>query len=120
MILKYNFYTICWAIIILIVSIVNVGTNANIEIHVIDKIVHTGMYGLLALLMIVGFLKQRSSNYIRFNAIRLSVIITTMYGISIEIVQSFIPERGFDWVDMIANTIGAFIGFGLFVLIYKL
>ena len=96
MILKYNFYTISWASVILIVSIVNVGTNANIEIHIIDKIIHTIMYGILALLMIVGFLKQRSNSYIRFNAIRLSVLITGFYGILIEIIQSFTPERGFD------------------------
>lgn len=120
MILKYNFYAICWAFVILTLSTVNVGTNANMELHILDKLVHAGMYAILTLLMIIGFLKQRKSNYIRFNAIRLSVIVTAIYGILMEIIQSFTPERGFDWIDMMANILGAFLGFGLFVLIYKL
>lgn len=120
MILKYNFYTICWACIIFIISVVTVGSNANIEIAFFDKLVHAGMYGILALLMIVGFLKQRSYNYIRFNAIQLSVVITVLYGVLIEIIQGFTPDRSFDWLDMVANTLGAFIGFGLFIVIYKL
>ncbi len=120
MILKYNFYTICWACVICIVSVVTIGNNANIEFKLFDKLVHTGMYAVLGLLMIIGFLKQRQYNYVRFNAIRLSVLITAFYGMLIEIIQGFIPNRGFDWFDMMANTLGAFIGFGLFIVIYKL
>ncbi|MCP4520079.1 MAG: VanZ family protein [Cytophagales bacterium] len=120
MLLKYNFYTICWALVILILSVVASSTNANIEISLVDKLVHAGMYATLAFFMIVGFLKQRSQRYIHFNAIRLSIIVCTSYGLLIEVMQSFLQYRTFDLWDLLANTVGTFIGWGLFIIIYKL
>ena len=37
-----------------------------------------------------------------------------LYGLLIELLQTFIPQRGFDYADVTADIIGAFVGVILF------
>lgn len=78
------------------------------------------MFGTLSFLMIVGLKKQSESTYLHFHAIVVSVTVTIIYGASIECLQLFVPGRSFEWLDLIANTIGAVLGYIMFLVIYKL
>jgi VanZ family protein len=85
-----------------------------------DKIVHFFVFAVLTFLFILGFSKQYTYLFFRYNAVLLAVLISTLYGIIIEIGQTFIPERGLEFSDILANSVGVFAGWFVFYLIYKI
>jgi VanZ family protein len=123
MFFRYNFFPICWALVMLLLTLTpgeNMPeTSLWDNLLSFDKIAHLFMFAVLVFLMIVGLNKQYKYRFLRDKALQISVIAGISYGIVIEIVQLFIPGRGFELADIFANTIGCFIGFGLFYLIYK-
>lgn len=80
--------------------------------YYIDKLVHAGMFALLAYLFIYpmaksGLTAARKRNY--FIKIALAA---TIWGVTIELIQKyFIPGRSFDWLDCLGDGIGALIAF---------
>jgi len=74
-----------------------------------DKLAHAGAYALLAYLLFRVFQLTR----IRKSAVLLvilSALSSSVYGISDEIHQYFVPSRMADIADMAANTVGSFMG----------
>lgn len=69
-----------------------------------DKINHFGAYGVMAILAWRAFRHQQLSNTALF---WLSVTYCSLYGISDEWHQSFVPGRDVSVVDWIADTLGA-------------
>ena len=119
MLLKYNLFGILWAVVILFLSIISGGARTNIGVSFLDKVVHLSIYGTLSFLLVVGLKKQYSWPIIKFNAGYYAVGISVLYGILMEIIQYFIPNRGYDYQDMLANGFGSIFGYVLFTLVYK-
>jgi len=74
-----------------------------------DKMLHFGAYGLLGIL----FFRAYETLPLRENKnllILLSIGSATLYGISDEIHQYFVPYRYADTLDGVANTIGSITG----------
>ena len=120
MFLKYNLIAIIWSIVILILTMVTGVRDSNLGSSFSDKMVHAFMFGVLSLLLIIGFTKQNSNNYIKYNAEKIAVWTCIIFGLSIEIVQYLLPYRSFSWNDVLSNIVGSFLGLGMFYLIYKL
>lgn len=80
----------------------------------VDKILHFMAYGLM------GILFQRAYQTLKFLGdqnrllVLLSVVSATLYGISDEIHQSFVPYRHADMADVVADFIGAVCGVGIY------
>ena len=77
-----------------------------------DKLMHTGAYALL------GFLFLRAFQTTRFAwtaawLMLVSALSASTYGVSDELHQYFVPTREFSFGDMLANTLGSFIGAAL-------
>lgn len=123
MFFRYNLFTICWLLIILLLTLTPGDalpeTNLWAELLNIDKVVHFIIFGILTLLMIIGFTKQYSFAGLRKNAVAAALAISIGYGFVIELIQIAIPGRGLELMDMVANTIGCLLGFALFYMIYK-
>jgi VanZ family protein len=85
-----------------------------------DKIAHFFVFAVLCFLFILGFSKQYTFLYFRYKAVPLAITISIAYGMAIEIGQTFIPERGLELSDMLANSLGVFAGWFVFYLIYKI
>ena len=70
-----------------------------------DKLFHAVAYGLLGVLLLMSFRYQAP----RYTGIQkaLAVGIASLYGISDEFHQSFVPGREADILDWAADTIGA-------------
>lgn len=64
-----------------------------------DKFVHAGVYGLL------GWLLGRGSGHPAWGW-----AIAVAYGLSDEFHQSFVPGRQADALDLLADSVGAFLG----------
>ena len=69
-----------------------------------DKIVHFGIFFILSALICL------EKKFLTFSDKTKIVLITTLYGIIIELIQYFIPWRGFDYYDMFADFAGALAG----------
>jgi VanZ family protein len=76
----------------------------------IDKVVHFLLYFILAILMYYSFFKIKNELVIK----RVVVIIVTgvLLGTLIEVIQgTLIPNRAFDQLDILANSLGTLLGF---------
>ena len=84
-----------------------------------DKVVHFFIFGILVFLMIIGLNKQYTYLLLRQNAVQISLGAGIIYGLLIEFIQYLIPGRTFELTDIVANSLGCFIGLGMFYLVYK-
>lgn len=72
----------------------------------IDKVVHAGMYGVLAVLVSLAMCGGRRAFPARVQFFA-PIVFAVLYGLSDEIHQHFVPTRNFDPWDLVANTAGA-------------
>lgn len=70
-----------------------------------DKLYHAIAYGLLGGLLLLS-LKPKTGGF-SSGQVLLSIIIASLYGVSDEFHQSFIPGRSADPADWLADTAGA-------------
>src|SRR5437016_4193536 len=83
----------------------------SISIFEADKIGHFCVYLLLSILMFYGWRKQSSFPYLHRNAFLKILIITSVYGFAVEVMQElFTADRHFELLDAAANSIGAVAG----------
>jgi VanZ family protein len=74
-----------------------------------DKVLHVIEYAVLGVLFYRGFRWGADVSW-RPWAVPLAVLCTSLYGISDEIHQSFVPFRESSWLDWVADTVGAVLG----------
>ncbi|MEP6615038.1 MAG: VanZ family protein [Ginsengibacter sp.] len=73
-----------------------------------DKIVHIGVFGLLAVLFCWPFYKSGYASKERLQYFVKISIAVSIWGLAIEFIQKFfIPGRSFDMVDWAADSTGA-------------
>lgn len=119
MFIRYNLFGFSWAVLIVILSFLPGRDFPESSLTDIDKWIHAGMYGILVFFIIIGFRKQYSFCYLRYNADAVAVNTALLFGIIIEVLQALITtDRHFDITDIMANGIGCFGGWGIFKLIY--
>ena len=74
-----------------------------------DKLLHAGAYALLGFLFYRAFQTTRIPKTAML-LLLISALSSTAYGISDEVHQYFVPSRTFSVGDMLANTVGSFVG----------
>lgn len=122
MFLRYNLFGIVWAAIILLLTIspgASMPKTLDWSLLAFDTFSHFFVFGVLALLLIVGFTKQYSYDKVKKNAVSYAIYVGICYGVFIEILQAMTPGRYFDFIDILANSIGCLAGYILFCLIYR-
>jgi len=72
-----------------------------------DKLIHVISFGLLGLL-------SGASSKPRPRLLAIVFIIWSGYGLAIEIIQSFIPGRSFEALDLVADMVGTILGYLIF------
>jgi VanZ family protein len=78
-----------------------------------DKVLHFTAYALLGALFLRAFNITRIKHHLKLIII-LSIILSSLYGISDEIHQSFVPFRTADAMDALADILGSIAGVYLF------
>jgi glycopeptide antibiotics resistance protein len=122
MILRYNIFTIAWALLIVLLTLTPGDSMPDLSIWDLlsfDRFAHLFVFGVLVLLMSIGFTKQYSSLFLRFNAAKLSFLFSFGFSLIIELLQELIPGRSVEFNDLIANSTGCLTGSLVFYLIYK-
>ena len=74
-----------------------------------DKVLHAVEYGILALLCYRAF-RWAAGPAVARQAVVLAIVTASVYGITDEVHQLFVPFRESSWLDWLADTIGAAIG----------
>ena len=91
-----------------------------LELPFADKIIHVGLFGSLALSLF--FHLEQYSN-ISFRSTRtkaLSLILCIVFGIGMEFYQKyFVPSRGFEVGDMLADAMGAILALPFFNMVKR-
>jgi len=82
----------------------------------VDKVLHVAAYGIMGILFYRAYQTLRIKDNIQLLML-LSVVSASLYGISDEIHQSFVPFREAEVADVIADIIGAFSGVWLYRLV---
>jgi glycopeptide antibiotics resistance protein len=122
MILRYNFFTIAWALLILALTLTPGNSMPDLSIWDLisfDRFAHLFVFGVLVLLMSIGLTKQYTSLFLRFNAAKLAFLLSFGFSLIVELLQHLIPGRLVEINDLIANTSGCLMGSLVFYLIYK-
>ena len=108
--LKYQRLTILWALFILIICAVNLGSigHSSIFFTGFDKVTHCGLFFVLVVFCINGFIRQQKVKFLSYNAAIIITLLATAYGGLIEILQlTVFTWRSGEWGDFFSDGIGA-------------
>ncbi|MBK9519708.1 MAG: VanZ family protein [Anaeromyxobacter sp.] len=73
-----------------------------------DKLLHAGAYLVLAALLALGL--RHATGLGPRRAALVAVLLASLYGVSDEVHQSFVPNRTADVADWVADVAGAVVG----------
>jgi VanZ family protein len=91
-----------------------------LELLSFDKFVHAGIFFVLQLLLMRGFLFQDSFLVLQKAYKITPFLISVSYGGLLELMQYYLfSQRSGDWLDFIANSFGCLMGLLLFGFISK-
>ncbi len=116
---KYNLPAIVWLVIILVLTLsprVYVPQEFSWDLVRIDLLAHMFLFAVLVLLLMISFTRQHANHVLQSNAAFFAITFAAVFGVVIEVMQVFIPQRSFEYLDMAANTVGALLGWGVFSL----
>ncbi|MEY3344001.1 MAG: hypothetical protein RL090_1685 [Bacteroidota bacterium] len=121
--LKYFKAPLFWAILIWAFSSIPNSELPDFSLWRLlsgDKLIHAFLYAVLSFLLMGSSLKQFVYKKIHYNAIFFSIATSVLFGIGIELYQEFVlVDRFGDYVDAIANAIGAVIGVAVFRTLFR-
>lgn len=98
---------VVYAAVIGVLSVIPVPPKAQPPIPSFDKMVHIVEYFLFSWLLLQA---QLSSRWPRARAGWIAILAAVAYGGLWEAVQSQLPYRTAEWMDIAANTVGGVLG----------
>ncbi|MFN8416783.1 MAG: VanZ family protein [Cytophagaceae bacterium] len=98
---------VLWGIFILIATLLPGKSIPSVSLFRFDKLIHAFIFGVFAALCLYGLHKYKES--VTFKEWLFIGLFTIIWSVSIEGMQSLIPDRSADLYDVIANTVGVLI-----------
>jgi len=98
-------YPVIWMALIFLGSSITLKEGIS-PVTWADKAVHFVEYGILGILFFYAFYKKSKQSSF-FIIILISVFLSTVYGLSDEIHQIYVPTREFDLADLAADFCGS-------------
>jgi VanZ family protein len=116
---KYNIFGIIWLGLISYLSNKRVSGLPKIwflKFEGSDKVVHLIFYFVAAFLFSYGFSKQRTYPKLMLKPFTAAFLLCLFWGILMELLQlTVFTYRSAELADIVANTMGAALGVGLFI-----
>lgn len=116
---RYTWPAIAWSLFILIATLIPGKTIPKVGFFQIDKVVHFFIFGVLMFLSCYALKKTHDYTGKPLQFIRFALIYSLALGIVIELIQQYVPGRGPSVADVVANSIGVALGYGVFRLLQK-
>lgn len=108
-----------WLLLITILSVMPGVQLPSFHLFAADKLAHAAVYGVLTWLLLRAYVLTRQVPLTRWKQ-ALLLGLSTFYGVLMEFVQyAFIPGRFYEYDDMLANAIGAVMGWFCFKWVVK-
>lgn len=111
---KYNRNALLWAFLILVLCtmpVKGISTFKLLDLLSFDKLAHMLLFAMQFWFIAIGQAKQHVFSYKRKRVPIIAFILTVAYGGAIELIQGYLLSgRTMDLLDMLANTIGAIVG----------
>ncbi|MCI0496093.1 VanZ family protein [candidate division KSB1 bacterium] len=104
----FQFPAIAWAIAIFVQSSLSDLPAPDLGFDMQDKVSHAAEYAILGFFLRRALVFQKN-NFIHEHANQLTFSIGSLYAVSDEIHQSFVPGRNADIGDVIADVTGIFL-----------
>lgn len=118
MFLRYTRYPLLWALLIFILCLFPgkyIPSVWWLELLSVDKLVHSGLFFVLVVLMTRGFTLQLSFVYLQKLPLFTSFYLSVIYGGGLEIMQGMLfIGRTADVYDFIANAFGCVVALVFF------
>ena len=114
----YLLPSLIYALLIFIVSGLENISITDIGLNLSDKILHFSAYLLFGLTLYFS-IKGYKSDISLINQFILLFTIGSVYALSDEIHQFFVPGRTCDFIDLAADILGIIVSFFVYRLIYK-
>ncbi len=122
MFLKYNLPGIVWGVFILFVLGIpgdDIPKYPFLKLIYFDKLVHIFLFAVFAVLLILGFIKQRNIYILNRYSVISALTVSVLYGGLTELLQKFVfYQRTADVYDFVFDILGAVSGM-FFVLFYN-
>ena len=119
---KNYFWTILLSFVVITLSIIPIPEVPPLEdIPLFDKWVHFLMYGAVACTVWYDYYRNRADRKITLRTILCTVVYPILLGGILELWQRYLTTcRSGEWLDFIADSIGAFLAFpiGAFIIRY--
>lgn len=84
-------------------------THVPFVTHISDKVLHAVEYAVLGALCYRAIRGSGNESW-KQQAIPAAVLLASLYGVSDEVHQAFVPFRESSWLDWLADTVGATLG----------
>ena len=115
---RYTILFISWVLFITMLSLFSFSDmdldEGNLNVPYADKIVHFTFYLVFSILGCLLVRERTKGLWSMGKATRVIVVSAISYGIVIEVLQYTLTEdRMAEFGDVVANTLGAFVGIGL-------
>jgi len=115
--LKHQYLAILWSIVVLILCDMPMNTEGVPVFQGMDKLVHTGFFFVLTVLLFYGKIRQQRSYYFRIMTIVKILVLTAALGGGIELLQlEVFTYRSAEWWDFFCDMAG--VGMGVFSYIF--
>ena len=103
----YFWSALFWTGLIIFVCLIKSSDIPQIDMPYLDKVLHACMHFVFTLLWFFYF-KKRIGNFTNFKLLLVSLVLSVLFGIVIELIQKFFTvTRNADLFDVIANLFGA-------------
>jgi len=111
---------ILWGMFILVATLSPGKSLPSSSLFRFDKLIHIVIFGVFAWLVLRAyFLSANNNTASKTNVYVIVGVATILFGIAIEGMQQYIPDRGADRYDIIANTVGIVASQVIFYFIYR-
>lgn len=83
-----------------------------------DKLVHAGLFFVLAFLSVLTFYDRSRNDWLSRYAGSIALLFCLIYGGVVEVIQAtLLPHRSGDWRDLLFDMLGALLGVAAFLLV---
>lgn len=115
----FHIALILYLIAIFVTSSIPGDEFPKVEFKFTDKFVHMAIFGVLFILFFYSLKYQTKNVKLQKHSLKFSLLFTSLYGITDELHQYFIPNRSCEFADWVADVAGALLAYGAIKLIYS-
>lgn len=111
---QYSFFVLILIVLLTLIPSGEVPSSQGVKI---DKPVHFILFSFFVFITIIGLIKQYTFTYLHQKAEIIALLVAFFLAFATELLQASMKQgRAFEWMDIVADLSGAFVGYLIFLL----